>query len=179
MTEPHTAATVLHQVATTLHTATADLHTAAAALHKAATDPHTGEPPATVTDQIREAATFASITLGILSAFAAQRAASLGAQRADLNKFSARTLRRDFLLDVALAAFGLLLLVASSPLFVAAADRITPLLRTDTAFFSLFCLFFLGVLGVVIWVAAMARRRAGRLTAKTHKSLFRSVADSP
>jgi hypothetical protein len=73
----------------------------------------------------------------------------------------------------------LLLLAASSPLFVAAADRITPLLRTDTAFFSLFCLFFLGVLGVVIWVAAMARSRAGRLTAKTHKSLFRSVVDSP
>lgn len=121
------------------------------------------------TDQIREAATFASITLGILSAFAGQRAASLGKQDGHLEDFEPEELRLDVALDSALGLFGLLLLVAASPLFVAAVDRLTPLLHTDTAFFSLFCLFYLGVVLVVVWVVVMAWKRLGLWKTKTGK----------
>lgn len=132
---------------------------------------------ASTTDQIREAATFASITLGILSAFAAQRAASLEKQGEDLKGIEAATLRRDCLLDLALGLFGLLLLVAAGPLFVAAVDRITPLLATDTAFFSLFGLFYAGVALVVLWISTMARRRSRLLTTKTKRKLGPSLID--
>lgn len=130
---------------------------------------------ASTTDQIREAATFASITLGILSAFAGQRAASLAKQDGLLQNFSAADLRRDVLFDLALAIFGVLLLLGAGPLFVASWDRMTPLLHTDTAFFSLFCLFYLGVVLVVLWVGTMTVKRMGLLTTKTGKSLVPSL----
>lgn len=130
---------------------------------------------ASTTDLIREAATFASITLGILSAFAGQRAASLAGQDGNLGNFSAKTLRRDVLLDLALFIFGLLLLLAAGPLFVASLDRIKPLLHTDTAFFSLFCLFYVGMALVVIWVLAITGKRGGLLTTKTSKGFLASL----
>jgi hypothetical protein len=137
------------------------------------------EEPST-TDQIREAATFASIALGILSAFAGQRAALLSAQAENLGTVKKpKTLRKDFLIDSALAAFGLLLLLAASPLFVAAADRITPLLETDTTFFSLFCLFYVGVVLVVIWVLAIARKRGKMLKRKSRKTHLLPALLSP
>jgi hypothetical protein len=130
---------------------------------------------ASTTDQIREAATFASITLGILSAFAGQRASSLSRQDGHLQDYTAKDLRRDVLLDLFLAVFGLLLLLAAAPLFVAAVDRITPLLEADTAFFSLFCLFYVGVALVVIWVLAMTRKRASLLKTKAGKNLLSAL----
>lgn len=133
---------------------------------------------ANITEQIREAATFASITLGILSAFAGQRAASLARQDGHLADFSRQELRKDVLLDLFLGVFGVLLLVAAGPLFVAAIDRVTPLMHADTAFFSLFCLFYLGVALVVGWLGAMTRKRADLLKTKTNKGLFVSLSSS-
>ena len=127
------------------------------------------------TDLIREAATFASITLGILSAFAGQRAASLARQDGNLRDFTPKALRGDVLLDLALFIFGLLLLLAAGPLFIASLDRIRPLLHTDTAFFSLFCLFYLGMALVVVWVLVMTAKRAGLLTTKTDKKFLPSL----
>ena len=130
---------------------------------------------ASTTDQIREAATFASITLGILSAFAGQRSSSLAKQDGQLQDFTAAELRRDMLIDLFLAVFGVLLLAAAAPLFVAAVERLTPLFETATAFFSLFCLFYLGVALVVAWVANMTIRRARLLIAKTDKGFLPSL----
>ncbi len=127
---------------------------------------------ATAADQIREAATLASISLGVLSAFAGQRAASLGRQNGHIDEFDSRDLRRDLLLDLALVAFGLLLLLAAGPLFVAAFDRATPLLRADTAFFGLFCLFYVGVVLVVVWVGATAWTRRDLLLERSERGLL-------
>ncbi|HZJ08946.1 MAG TPA: hypothetical protein VFD39_04575 [Trueperaceae bacterium] len=63
-------------------------------------------------DEIGNAATLISITLAVLSAFAGQRAASLREQEATgVGHHSHAQLRSAFLLDVALAGFGVLLLL--------------------------------------------------------------------
>lgn len=113
----------------------------------------------TVTDQIRNAATLMSISLGVLSAFANQRATTVAAQKADLEGLSKKGVTWDLLLDLALALFGLALLAASAPLFVAAADRATPLFHAGTAFYALFCLLGIGVAVVILWVTTTVARR--------------------
>jgi hypothetical protein len=113
----------------------------------------------TTTDQIGSAATLMSISLGVLSAFANQRARTVGAQKANLEGLTTTGVVWDLLLDLALGLFGVLLLAAGAPLFDEAADRATPLLHADTAFFALFCLLYIGVAVVVAWVISTVWRR--------------------
>jgi uncharacterized YccA/Bax inhibitor family protein len=130
-------------------------------------DPAEGE--VTAAEQIRNAATLTSITLAVLSAFANQRAGSLAVQRSDLGKVTAKNLRRDLFVDTALTGFGVLLLIAAGPLFFTAVGEATPLLQTETALFVLFCLFYIGVGFVVLWVGVTARARGVLLKKKTVK----------
>jgi|GEM_PF-6757471 len=111
------------------------------------------------TDQIKNAATLMSISLGVLSAFANQRATSVATQKAKLEGLSKQGVLWDLLLDLALALFGLALFVASAPLFKAAADHATPLFHADTAFYALFCLLEIGVAIVILWVVTTVVRR--------------------
>ena len=112
-----------------------------------------------VADQIKSAATLMSISLGVLSAFANQRATTVAAQKANLEGLTGQAVAWDLLLDLALALFGLALLAASAPLFEAAADRATPLFHADTAFYALFCLLGIGVAIVILWVVTTVVRR--------------------
>jgi hypothetical protein len=122
---------------------------------------------ATIAERIGDAATLISITLAVLSIFASQRAATLNRQREQIGSFDAKRLKLDLAIDAGLTVFGALLLIVAGPLFVAAAKEATPLLHTDTAFFGLFCLFYVGAFMVVLWLARTAWRRGGRLKAKT------------
>ncbi|HMJ73677.1 MAG TPA: hypothetical protein VK471_09970 [Solirubrobacterales bacterium] len=124
----------------------------------------------TTADRVRDAATLTSITLAILSAFATQRATALAKQDGNLGSFTADDLKRDLGVDAGLVVFGVLLLIAAGPLFVAAAGEATPLFRVDTSFFALFCLFYLGVVLVVVWASRTAWKRAGFLKTKTSAS---------
>lgn len=112
-----------------------------------------------LSEQIGSAATLLSISLGVLSAFANQRAASVAEQEVDLEPLEKDGVTRDFALDVALALFGVLLLAAGGALFCAALGRATPLFQADTAFFALFCLVYVGIAVVVAWAGDTARRR--------------------
>jgi hypothetical protein len=118
-------------------------------------------------DQIRDAATLTSISLAVLSALAAQRATSLSAQRVDLGAFSPKQLLTDFGIDAAVTAFGVVLLVAAAPLFLTALGETAPLLSADTALFTLYCVFYVGVAFIVLWVAVTTYRRGRLLKDKT------------
>jgi len=113
----------------------------------------------TTTEQIRNAATLISISLGVLSAFANQRANSVAAQKANLSGLKKKQVGWDLALDAALGLFGLALLVVALPLTKAAADRATPLFHADTAFFALFCLLNVGIGVVIAWVVTTIVRR--------------------
>lgn len=123
-----------------------------------------GEP--TTADEIRNAAGLISITLAVLSAFASQRASSLSRQEGNLGQFQAAELRRDAWVDLVLATFGVGLLLATGPLFVAAGGR-AALFEVRSAFFVLFCLLYLGIGFVVAWTCATTWRRGALLGEKT------------
>ncbi|MEX1141476.1 MAG: hypothetical protein WD993_08555 [Thermoleophilaceae bacterium] len=129
-------------------------------------------------DQIRNAATMISITLAVLSAFTTQRATSAKAQDGTLERFREDELKRDLALDVALATFGTFLLVAAAPLFAGAVDRLAPVLQADTAFFALFGLVYVGVIGMVVWTWRIAHKRSRMLKTKTNKSLIGALRSS-
>ncbi|HET7507301.1 MAG TPA: hypothetical protein VFJ53_02985 [Solirubrobacterales bacterium] len=110
-------------------------------------------------DRIRNAATLISISLGVLSAFANQRANSVADQAGDLTGLTPGGVIWDLVVDCALALFGLALLIAASPLTEVAAEHATPLFHADTAFFALFCLLNVGIAVVFLWIVSTIVRR--------------------
>jgi hypothetical protein len=127
-----------------------------------------GQEPSTA-DQVRNAAVLISLTFAVLSAFATQRATSLGKQDGSLGDFDEKELRRDTWIDIGLAVFGLLLLVALSPLLVAAVAEIT-LLEVKSAFFVVFCLLYAGLAVVLLWIARTMWRRVSLLGTKASRA---------
>jgi hypothetical protein len=106
----------------------------------------------TIEDDVRNAATFLSITLALLTAFANQRAASLVAQDGTLASFTVKQLRLDLAIDVALLCFAGAALIAIAPLAVVAAKHVS-LFHEHTAILSAFCVLFVGVVLIAGWLA--------------------------
>jgi hypothetical protein len=119
----------------------------------------------TIEDDVRSAATFLSITLALLTAFANQRAASLVAQDGKLGSFTLQQLKRDLKIDVALLCFAGAALIAIAPLAVVAAKHIS-LFHEHTAILSAFCVLFFGVGLIACWLVHTAWNRWRNVKAK-------------
>lgn len=61
----------------------------------------------------------------------------------------------------------LLLLLAMGPLFVAAVGEVSPL-RVSSALEALFCLLYVGIGFVAVWIGGTMRRRAALLKTKAN-----------